>query len=55
MEISDKELCAFQEAYEVDFGETITEDEARGMLTRLAVLYERLAEPLPSRANVTYQ
>jgi hypothetical protein len=55
MEISDEELCAFQSAYEVDFGEEITEDEAREMLTRLVVLYERLAKPLPRRDAVRYE
>jgi hypothetical protein len=55
MEISDSELLAFQEAYEVDFGETITDDEARDMLLRLVLLYERLAQPLPNETPVTYE
>jgi hypothetical protein len=55
MDISDSELLAFCEAYETDFGETITDDEARDMLLRLVLLYERLAQPLPNEAPVTYE
>jgi hypothetical protein len=47
MTITPEELHAFQEAYKIDFGEAITEDEAREMLTRLVLFYERMAQPLP--------
>jgi hypothetical protein len=47
MEISDEDVKAFREVSETDFGETITEGEARNMLLRLALLYGRLAQPLP--------
>ncbi len=47
MEITTTRLHEFQEAYEHDFGETITQDEAREMLTRLVTLYELVMRPLP--------
>jgi hypothetical protein len=51
MEISDDVVKEFQDAYEVDFGETVTESEARDMLLRLVLLYERLARPLPEMSD----
>ncbi len=47
--MSDEELCAFQDAYRSDFKEEITLDEAREMLTRLVLFYERVAAPLPNK------
>ena len=46
MEITDKRLLEFQEAYREDFGEEISPEEARAMLQRLVTLYELLAQPL---------
>ena len=54
METTREDIRAFQEAYEADFGETITDEEARELLTRLVVFYERLAEPLPRSPMVSY-
>lgn len=48
MHISDERLKEFQEAYEADFNEEITKEEAREMLSRLTKLYELLIQPLPS-------
>lgn len=47
MEINAARLREFQEAYEQDFGESITADEAHEMLTRLVTLYELVMRPLP--------
>lgn len=47
MEITTARLHEFQEAYEQDFGESITADEAHEMLTRLVTLYELVMRPLP--------
>jgi hypothetical protein len=54
MEITSKELLAFQDAYEIDFGEEITVEEAREMLKRLIIFYARLAEPLPELPEIRY-
>lgn len=54
MEITIDEVIAFQAAFEIDFGEHITADEAREMLIRLVTFYERIAEPLPIAPAVTY-
>jgi hypothetical protein len=54
MDISEKEVEFFREAYAIDFGEVFTDAEAREMLARLVVLYERLAEPLPHPPRATY-
>ncbi len=47
MEITDARLHEFQVAYEHDFGELITTDEAHEMLTRIVTLYELVMRPLP--------
>jgi hypothetical protein len=47
MEITPKRLHEFQVAYEQDFGESITTNEAQEMLNRLVTLYERVMRPLP--------
>jgi hypothetical protein len=47
MQLSDERLRQFHEAYKDDFGEEITLDQAREMLTRLVTLYEVLLRPLP--------
>lgn len=54
MNFTDEELRQFQDAYSIDFGDTLTADEARDMLTRLVLLYERLAQPLPEQPRVLY-
>jgi hypothetical protein len=51
MMISDTRLREFQEAYKQDFGEQITLEQAREMLSRLVALYEALARPLPEEAG----
>lgn len=48
MEINPNRLHEFQDAYEQDFGEKITTDEAHEMLTRLVTLYELVMRPLPA-------
>jgi hypothetical protein len=47
MKITAERLHEFQSAYEQDFGESITADEAHEMLTRLVTLYELVMRPLP--------
>jgi hypothetical protein len=54
MEITSEELQGFINAYAIDFGEEISVDEAREMLTRLVQLYERVSEPLPVPPTVSY-
>ena len=51
MEINAARLREFQEAYEHDFGELITTDEAHEMLTRLVTLYELVMRPLSVRKD----
>lgn len=48
MEITNERLREFQEAYKQDFGEDISPEEAREMLSRLATFYELLLRPLPN-------
>jgi hypothetical protein len=47
MTISQQRVEEFREAYRKEYGEDVSEAEARDMLTRLVVLYEMLARPLP--------
>jgi hypothetical protein len=47
MNIADARLQEFQEAYKMDFGEDISEEEAREMLSRLVTVIAILARPLP--------
>jgi hypothetical protein len=47
MLFSDDDLKTFQEIYKEDFGEPISEGDARLMATRLIRLYEALTTPLP--------
>ena len=47
MTITVERLREFQDAYKADFGEEITVEEAREMLSRLVTLYELLLRPLP--------
>jgi hypothetical protein len=49
MDIARERLEEFRSAYEQDFGELISIDEAREMLTRLVTLYELVGRPLPPR------
>ena len=51
MDITPTRLHEFQEAYKKDFGENISLDEAREMLTRLVTFYELLLQPLPESAS----
>lgn len=48
MKIDDERLREFQEAYQQDFGEAISLDAAREMLSRVVTLYTALRRPLPS-------
>ncbi|MCI0563671.1 MAG: hypothetical protein MN733_34795 [Nitrososphaera sp.] len=48
MEITKGRLEEFQKAYGQDFGEGISPEEAREMLSRLATFYGPLLRPLPS-------
>jgi hypothetical protein len=47
MTVSQQRVEEFREAYRKEYGEDISEAEARDMLTRLVVLCEMLARPLP--------
>ncbi len=51
IEITTARLHEFQVAYEQGFGETITQEEAHEMLTRLVTIYELLMRPLPVRKD----
>lgn len=53
MKITTDRLREFQVAYEQDFGESITADEAHEMLTRLVTLYELVMRPLPVSKDET--
>ncbi len=55
MEFTDDDLRRFQDAYAIDFGDAISEGKARDMLTRLVLLYEHLAQPLPQEPGVRYE
>lgn len=48
MTIDDDRLREFMRIYEKEFGEELSEGEARIVSGRLMFLYERLARPLPS-------
>ena len=50
MQIPDERLRQFQTAYQLDFGEEITLEEAREMLSRLVSLYDLLLRPIPNSA-----
>lgn len=54
MNITEQEIRDFQEAYEIDFGEEISPDEAREMLMRLVQFFELITRPLPHPVDVTY-
>lgn len=47
MLFGDEDLKEFQAIYQEDFGETISDADARFMATRLIRLYEVLAQSLP--------
>jgi hypothetical protein len=47
MLFGDEDSKEFQAIYQEDFGEAISESEARLMATRLITLYETLSRPLP--------
>ena len=48
MKVNDERLHAFIRIYEREFGESLTESQAKLLSGRLMDLYERLARPLPS-------
>jgi len=52
MPITPERLREFRFRYEEEFGEPISEDEAREIASRLVELYMMLAEPLPSERGV---
>lgn len=54
MRITEERLVEFQQAYEEDFGEAISLEEAREVLSRLAALYRVLLRPLPARPGQQY-
>jgi hypothetical protein len=47
MEITNERLREFQDAFRKDFGEDVSPEEAREMLSRLVTFYELLSRPLP--------
>lgn len=49
MEISNERLQEFCDAYKIDFGEDISLEDAREILSRLMTLYELLRLPLPGK------
>ena len=51
MEISNKRLREFQEAYKKEFNEEVSLEESREMLTRVVTLYQLLSRPLPGEEN----
>lgn len=48
MHFTDKDLKEFADIYSAAFHEELSPTEAREMASRVTVLYELLAEPLPS-------
>lgn len=46
MEITNERPREFQEVYKQDFGEDISQEEAREKLSRLVMFYELLLRPL---------
>jgi len=54
MDISEKRIKEYVEAYKQEFGDDISPDDAREQLFRLTFLYEELLKPLPEeKANVS--
>lgn len=51
MSISEERVRDFIRAYREEFGDELSADQAREMLTRLVTLYQLLARPLPEEAN----
>ena len=49
MEISKVRLQEFRDAYKNDFGDDISKEEAREILSRLVTLYELLRTPLSDK------
>jgi hypothetical protein len=48
MTFEDKDLKEFLKLYEEEFGEPLPGQDASSMASRLVMLYEALARPLPS-------
>ena len=51
MAVSDESLRRLIRAYKEFYGEELSINEARAMASRIALLYERLAQPLPKETN----
>ncbi len=47
MRLSDESLARFTRLYKEFYGEELTINEARAMASRVVLLYEHLAQPLP--------
>lgn len=48
MQTTEKRLKEFQSLYEQEFGEKLSDEEARAMIHRLMALYQIILRPLPS-------
>lgn len=53
MRLSDESLRRFMHHYKEFYGEDLTINDARAMASRVALLYERLAQPLPDEDDIT--
>lgn len=53
MRVQDEHIKQFITVYRQEYGETITEDQAREMLYYLFALYEVVARPLPRKSQDT--
>jgi len=51
MSISDERVRDFIRVYKEEFGDDLSIDQGREMLTRLVVLYQLLARPLPDEGR----
>ncbi len=51
MHLTDDDLQIFMEIYSSSFNEEISVTEAREMASRVLLLYEALAQPLPSEQH----
>jgi hypothetical protein len=47
MMLTDEDVQAYKRVHEEEFGELISDDEAREIATRVIQLYEILIQPLP--------
>ncbi len=51
MDLTDEEVQEYKHLHEKEFNETISDAEAREIASRLLLLYELLAQPLPSELS----